>query len=97
MVCAGCKNLDTKKKADGAVSGTRYMCKKHKVYVGGDNEICDKFSKAGRDTDTYNKLYREGREWDNDKTSPGTYIIIALILLFITLIVFLFNMDLYGV
>lgn len=96
MVCAGCKNLDTKKKVNGAVSGTRYMCKKHKIYVGGDNKICDKFVKAGRDNDTYHKLYHEGREWDNDNTSPSTYVIIAIILLVITLIVFLFNKDLYG-
>ena len=96
MVCAGCKNLDTKKKADGAVSGVRYMCKKHKVYVGGDNEICDKFAKASRDTDTYNKLYKEGREWDNDKTSHSTYITIAIILLVILIFVFIFNHDLFG-
>ena len=88
MVCAGCKNLDTKKKVNGDVSGTRYLCKKHKVYVGGDNEICDKFSKADRDTDTYNKLYNEGREWDNDRTSPTTYIVAAIILLIILLFVY---------
>ena len=97
MACCSCKNLDTKKKANGAVSGVRYQCKKHKIYVGGDHEICDKFAKAGRDNDTYNKLYKEGREWDNDPTSPSTYIIWAIILLVITLIVFLFNMDMYGV
>lgn len=96
MVCAGCKNLDTKKKADGAVSGVRYMCKKHKVYIGGDNEICDKFAKADRDTDTYNKLYNEGRDWDNDRTSPGVYIGVALILLVILLFVFIFNHELFG-
>ena len=97
MVCAGCKNLDTKKKIDGAVSGVRYYCKKHKNYVGGNHEICDKFAKGSRDNDTYNKLYKEGREWDNDRTSPGVYIAAAIILLIITLIIFLFNMDLYGV
>lgn len=96
MVCAGCKNLDTKKKVDGAVSGTRYMCKKHKVYVGGDNNICDKFAKAGRDNDVYNKLYKEGRDWDNDNTSPGVYIAAALVLLVILIFVFLFNRDLFG-
>ena len=96
MVCAGCKNLDTKKKADGSVSGTRYMCKKHKVYVGGDNKICDKFAKADRDNDTYNKLYHDGKDWDNDKTSPSTYIIIGLILLVILIFVFIFNHDLFG-
>lgn len=97
MVCAGCKNLDTKKKANGAVSGVRYMCKKHKKYVGGDHEVCDKFTKAYRDNDAYNKLYDEGRKWDNDKTSPGVYIIAAIVLLIITFIIFLFNSSLYGI
>lgn len=97
MVCAGCKNLDTGKKVDGAISGTKYMCKKHKAYIGGDNKICDKFSKASRDNDTYNKIYREGRIWDNDKTSPSTYIIGAIVLLVILLIVLLFRGELYGI
>ena len=96
MVCAGCKNLDTKKKAQGAVSGVRYLCKKHKLYVGGDNKICDKFAKAGRDNDTYNKLYREGRDWDNDRISPGVYICATIILLIVLLFVFLVNRDLFG-
>ena len=96
MVCAGCKNLDTKKKVNGEVSGVRYMCKKHKAYIGGDHEICDKFAKAGRDTDTYNKLYKEGREWDNDRTSPSVYIVAALILLVILFFVYIFNPDLFG-
>lgn len=96
MVCAGCKNLDTKKKVNGEVSGVRYYCKKNKVYVGGDNEICDKFAKANIDTDTYNNLYKEGKEWDNDRTSPGVYIGAALILLIILIFVFIFNRDLFG-
>ena len=58
--------------------------------------ICDKFDKAYRDTDTYNKLYNEGREWDNDRTSSSVYIVAAIILLVITFIIFLFNSDLYG-
>lgn len=95
MVCAGCKNLDTKKKADGTVSGARYFCKKHKTYVSGDNNICDKFADAGRDTDTYNKLYKEGKEWDNDKTSPSVYFAIGIVLLIILIIVYLCNPELY--
>ena len=96
MVCAGCKNFDTKKKVNGEVSGTRYLCKKHKVYIGGDNEICDKFAKADRDVDTYNKLYEEGRKWDNDRTSPALYIGVALVLLVILIFVCIFNRDLFG-
>ena len=95
MVCAGCKNLDTKKKANGAVSGVRYYCKKNKVYVGGYSPICGKFVKASRDNDTYNKLYNEGKEWDNDKKSASFYLVIGVILLVITVIFYLFNPDLF--
>ena len=53
--------------------------------------------RAYRDNDAYNKLYDEGRKWDNDKTSPGVYIIAAIVLLIITFIIFLFNSSLYGI
>ena len=81
MACCSCKNLDTKKKISGAVSGTAYMCKKNKTYVLGCNNECSKFAKASR---------------DNDKTSPVTYIVIGLILLVILIFVFIFNHDIYG-
>lgn len=96
MVCAGCKNLDTKKKVAGAANGVKYYCKKHKTYVGGNNDICDKFDKADRDMATYDKLYREGWEWDNDKHSATFYIVIGLLLLVVLLFVFLFNRELFG-
>ena len=95
MVCAGCKNLDEKKKVNGAVSGTKYYCKKNKNYVDGSSDICSKFVKGYRDTDTYNKIYREGREWDDDKHSVSFYIAVAIILLIVLLIAFLCNPDLY--
>ena len=97
MACCSCKNLDTKKKVSGVVSGTAYMCKKNKSYVLGCNGECKNFAKASRDNDLCDKIYREGKDWDNDPTSPSTYIIVAIIILVITLIVFLFNMDMYGV
>lgn len=95
MSCCSCKNLDTKKKVDGAVSGAKYLCKKHKVYVSGDTIECDKFAKCYRDSDTCNKIYKEGKEWDNDKTSPSIYFVIGVILLIILIIVYLCNPELY--
>lgn len=97
MACCSCKNLDTKKKVDGVCSGVAYMCKKHKTYVLGCNDECDAFAKCSRDADTCDKIYREGEDWDNDRHSATFYIVIALILLFITLLVFLFNSNLYGI
>ncbi len=95
MVCAGCKNLDTKKKVDGSVSGTKYYCKKNKKYISGSMEVCPKFAKSYRDTDTYNKIYEEGEKWDDDNTSPFAYFIIAIILLIVLALVYLFNPELY--
>lgn len=97
MACCSCKNLDTKKKINGEVSGIAYMCKKHKSYVLGCNDECDNFAKADRDADTCNKLYREGKDWDNDRHSGTFYMVIGIILLIILLFVFLFNRNLFGI
>lgn len=40
MVCAGCKNLDAKKKSDGKNGGSVYYCKKMKKYIRASDEIC---------------------------------------------------------
>lgn len=93
--CSSCKNLDTKKKVDGACSGTRYNCKKLKTYVGGDMDACEKYESCYRSNDDCNKIYREGRDWDNDKHSASFYMIIGAILLIITIIMFLLNRDMY--
>lgn len=94
MSCSSCKNLDTKKKADGAVSGAKYFCKKLKTYVSGDYE-CPKYEKCSRDSDTCNKIYREGRDYDSDTNSAGFYIVIAVILLIITILVRIFKPELF--
>ena len=96
MACCSCKNLDTKKKINGVVSGTCYLCKKHKVYVLGCDLECDNFAKASRSASDCDKIYFEGKDWDNDRHSAGFYISIAVILLIILIFVFLFNRDLFG-
>ena len=93
--CSSCKNLDTKKKVDGACSGVKYNCKKLKAYVAGDTDACEKYEKCFRSADDCNKIYREGRDWDNDKHSASFYLIAGAILLILTLIMFLFNRYLY--
>lgn len=96
MVCAGCKNLDSKKKSDGKNGGSVYYCKKMKTYIRASDEICKNFSKLYTiDNDKYNKMYREGLEYDNDKLSGSSYLIIGVILLVITLLVYLFNPSLF--
>lgn len=95
MTCSSCKNLNEKKKADGAVSGCKYECKKLKAYVLGSNEACPKYEKCYRDVDTCNKIYNEGRNWDNDNHSPSFYLIIAIILIIILFFVYIFNPSLF--
>lgn len=92
MVCAGCKNLDTKKKYDGKAGGSKYYCKKLKTYVRANQDVCSKFDKSyTRDTDEYNKLYKEGTDFDDDGHSPSFYFIVAAILIIILIIVNLVN------
>lgn len=93
--CCSCKNLDAKKKVDGSVSGTKYYCKKLKTYVSGDMDACDKFEKCFRSNDECDKIFDEGKNWDNDKMSGLFYFVIGLILLVITIIMILFNKDMY--
>ncbi len=93
--CSSCKNLDTKKKVDGACNGAKYNCKKLKSYVAGDTDACEKYEKCYRSTDDCNKIYREGRDWDNDKHDAKFYFIIAAIVLAITAIMLLFYGDMY--
>ena len=88
MVCAGCKNLDAKKKSDGKNGGSVYYCKKMKKYIRASDEICKKFDKSyTRSTDDYNKMYKEGLNYDNDG--------VGAILLVITLLVYLFNPSMF--
>ena len=93
--CSSCKNLDTKKKVDGACSGAKYNCKKLKTFVAGDTDACEKYEKCYRSNDECDKIYIEGREWDNDTHTAGFYFIIGAILLIITIIMFLCNRGLY--
>lgn len=93
--CSSCKNLDTNKKVDGACSGAKYNCKKLKVYVAGDTDACEKYEKSYRSNDDCNKIYREGRDWDNDKHSAKFYLIVGIALLIITIIMILINRDMY--
>lgn len=95
MSCSSCKNLDTKKKVAGAVSGAKYLCKKHKAYVYGDSNECDKYAKCSRDNDTCNKIYQEGKDYDDDKNSVVVYLAIAVVLIVISIIVYLCNPSLY--
>ena len=96
MVCAGCKNLDDKKKSDGKNGGSVYYCKKMKKYIRASDEICKKFDKSNnRSIDEYNKMYKEGLNYDNDRFSGSFYLIVGVALLVITIIVYLFNPSMF--
>lgn len=96
MKCCGCKYLKEDKKKEGAVSGTKYYCSKVKNYVYGSDNICDKFEKSySRDIDTYNKIYKEGINFDDDKFSASFYLIMGFGLLILAIIVYILNPNLY--
>ena len=67
-----------------------------KKYIRASNEICKNFSKSyTRDNDEYNKMYKEGLNYDNDSLSGSFYLIVGVILLVITLLVYLFNPSMF--
>lgn len=89
--CCSCKYLDEKKKKDGKVSGSIYFCSKNKKFVNGKDDCCKAYSKHPlRKSHISNEIYRNGKKFYNDDTSPGTYlfalvgiIIFGLILMFL--------------
>ena len=95
MTCSSCKNLDEKKKLDGKVSGRRYYCKKHKCYVGGDNDACDKYQGCYRSNDRCNEIYEEGRDFYNDTHSVLYYVVICIIAILLLIIARITHPELF--
>ena len=87
--CCSCKNLDSSKKVAGEVAGTKYYCKKLKTYVTGDTDACGKYESSFRNNDDISRIYKEGKQWDNDNKSVGGYLAVAVILLLLILIIYL--------
>lgn len=86
----------TRKKSDGKNGGSVYYCKKMKKYIRASDEICKKFDKSyNRSIDEYNKMYKEGLNYDNDRFSGSFYLIVGVALLVITIIVYLFNPSMF--
>ena len=55
-----------------------------KKYIRASDEICKKFDKSyTRSTDDYNKMYKEGLNYDNDGMSGSFYLIVGLSLIHI--------------
>ena len=88
--CCSCKNLDTKKKANGHISGTKYYCKKAGTYVSGDTDACGKYESCFRSNSDIEKIYNEGKKWSDDTTPIGVYFFMLIVLLIILLIVYIF-------
>jgi len=90
--CADCKNLNEKKKKDGASGGCLYECKKTKKYINSTMPACDKFAKDyNRNWYKAQCLYDDGKKFDNFSVSWG-WVILAIFLIILGIIVELFNL-----
>lgn len=86
--CCSCKYLKEKDKKDGKVSGSVYLCTKTKKYVSGASDCCKDYSKDPlRKSHVTNEIYRNGRKFHNDDTSPGTYLAVLVGLIIFGLII----------
>ena len=85
--CADCKNLDLNKTKDGKVSGKLYYCKKAKKYVNPSMCSCDSFNKTySRNRYECEKIYKDGKAYDDNDMPLGVYITIFMVLLVLSLV-----------
>lgn len=91
MGCYNCKYLKMEDRKDGKTNGSVYYCTKLKKYVNGADDGCDDYYKDyGRKTYESNEIYENGRHYNDDDTSIGTYLFLAIVLGIIALIVNIF-------
>ena len=93
--CCSCKHLDEKQKKAGETSGAKYYCKKLKTLVSGDNPACEKFESCFRSNSDIANIYKEGKNWSNDTTSVGGYLILLVILIILLIILRIVNPGLF--
>ena len=90
MGCCHCKYLVESNRKEGKSSGAVYYCKKKKVYVNG-NGYCDSFDKDyGKSSYTVNEIYHDGKEFYDDDTDPGFYLVVLITMIILGTIVNLF-------
>jgi len=90
--CCSCTHLKEKNKKDGKVSGCVYFCAVKKKYVNGKDDRCEAYKRDPiRKTHISNEIYHNGRQYYNDKTAPGTYLMALVIIIIIGLIITIFG------
>ena len=88
MSCCRCAFLSYADKKDGKMRGAVYFCKKKKKYVNGNDSACAYYSKDySRKSHEVNEIYENGRDYYNDETNPGVYLVILIILIILAIIV----------
>ena len=91
MSCSSCKYLKTDKNITGCSGGCKYYCEKNKDYVVG-NDCCNNYCSSTRSNYLCNKIYNEGREYNDDSKSPSDYMFILVLLLIVLFILKIFNL-----
>lgn len=90
MNCVNCKYLDINNKKEGKVNGCLYYCKLRQEYVYGCDGTCEKFENERRDSKVIEKIYQEGKEYDDINASPEALLIIIIILVIMGMVMGVF-------
>ena len=85
-----CKYLDVNNKKEGKVNGCLYYCKLRQEYVYGCDGTCEKFENERRDSKVIEKIYKEGKEYDDINASPEVLLIIIIILVIMGMVMGVF-------
>lgn len=92
MGCCYCKYLDENDKKEGKCTGALYYCKKKKKYVSGSSDGCDSFSKDyARKSYIISEIFTDGKNFYNDSTDVGVYVVILIVMILLGTIVNLFS------
>lgn len=78
--CNSCANLDYDSRKPGKASGALYFCKKKNTYVNGAKDYCELYESGLLETHKKNQVYEDGKNYDDDNSSIGSYLFILILL-----------------
>lgn len=74
----------------GKVNGCLYFCKLKQEYKYGCDNCCENFEKVDRNNDVIEKIYQDGKEYDDIAASPEVLLLISVVLVIIGMIMRVF-------
>lgn len=89
--CDSCKFLDPEKKGAGEAGGYIYYCSKKDTYVNAAKDNCELWEDGHRTTHEKNELYRNSKQYSNDKNDQfGKNVILLIIILVVGILLTIF-------